>query len=85
MHVCVRACVCVCVCAQACYLHKVMMLYFFLNEGEMLARKPGDPVDGTPFVVGTVTLLKQFHSECTRDFLALLGQYLRSLVAGVQK
>ena len=41
-------------------------------------RKGG--VDFFPFVVGVITLLKQFHSIHTQKFLALLGQYVRSYV-----
>ena len=36
-----------------------------------------DPIDGAPFVVGVLTLLKQFHASCTEQFLAFLGQYVR--------
>ena len=35
-------------------------------------------LDGVPFVVGIVTLLKQFHSSTTHKFLAYLGQFVRS-------
>ena len=48
--------------------------------GGMVCKKPAEPLDGAPFVVGIITLLKQFHSENTDQFLALLGQYVRSLV-----
>lgn len=48
--------------------------------GEMVCKKPTEPVDGAPFVAGVVTLLKQFHSENTDQFLAYLGQYVRSLL-----
>eukprot|EP00300_Choanocystis_sp_HF-7_P005246 c13971_g1_i1.p1 GENE.c13971_g1_i1~~c13971_g1_i1.p1 ORF type:complete len:1115 (+),score=343.04 c13971_g1_i1:206-3346(+) len=37
-----------------------------------------EALDGPPFVVGVITLLKQFHSSHTRTFLEYLGQYLRS-------
>ena len=46
----------------------------------MVLKLPKDPLDGPPFVVGTLSLLKQFHSENTDQFLALLGQYVRSMV-----
>eukprot|EP01094_Clydonella_sp_ATCC50884_P026383 TRINITY_DN7212_c0_g1_i1.p1 TRINITY_DN7212_c0_g1~~TRINITY_DN7212_c0_g1_i1.p1 ORF type:complete len:1153 (+),score=449.83 TRINITY_DN7212_c0_g1_i1:73-3531(+) len=42
-------------------------------------RKKGG-VDFVPFVVGVITLLKQFHSIHTAKFLALCGQYVRSYV-----
>jgi WASH complex subunit strumpellin len=47
-----------------------------------MAQKPKDKnsVDAIPFVVGVITLLKQFHSVYTQQFLAYLGQYVRSLI-----
>ena len=52
----------------------------------MIAKKPGaDLLDGAPFVTGIFTLLKQFHSEITDQFLAVMGQYVRSLVEGSQR
>eukprot|EP00005_Dracoamoeba_jomungandri_P006405 CAMPEP_0174262476 /NCGR_PEP_ID=MMETSP0439-20130205/12995_1 /TAXON_ID=0 /ORGANISM="Stereomyxa ramosa, Strain Chinc5" /LENGTH=1153 /DNA_ID=CAMNT_0015347191 /DNA_START=64 /DNA_END=3525 /DNA_ORIENTATION=- len=47
----------------------------------MSKKKDKHAVDGAPFVVGVVTLLKQFHSAYTQKFLAYLGQYVRSLVS----
>ena len=54
-------------------------------SGELVSKKPSEPVDGAPFVAGIVTLLKQFHSENTDQFLALLGQYVRSLIDGATR
>ncbi|EDM16201.1 rCG59552 [Rattus norvegicus] len=44
----------------------------------MVCRKPADPVDWPPLVLGLLTLLKQFHSRYTEQFLALIGQFIRS-------
>jgi hypothetical protein len=33
-----------------------------------------EPIDGAPFVVGVLTLLKQFHASYTDQFLSFLGQ-----------
>ena len=52
-----------------------------LYAGELVCKKPTEPLDGAPFIAGTVTLLKQFHSENTEHFFALLGQYVRSAIA----
>lgn len=41
--------------------------------------------DFTPFVVGCVTLLKQFHSLHTQKFLGYLGQYIRVLVSSMDR
>lgn len=46
-------------------------------------RKGG--VDATPFIVGLITVLKQFHSIHTQKFLAYLGQYVRAWVNYSQK
>ena len=52
----------------------------------MVAKKYNDPLDSTAFVLGLLTLLKQYHSECTEMFITILGQYVRSTVdANVNK
>jgi len=48
-----------------------------------LGQKPKnkkDNLDDTPFIVGVITLLRQFHSTSTTKFLALIGQYVRVMV-----
>uniref|UniRef100_A0A6Q2WTQ8 WASH complex subunit 5 n=1 Tax=Esox lucius TaxID=8010 RepID=A0A6Q2WTQ8_ESOLU len=49
------------------------------NQG-MTCRKATDPVDWPPLVMGLLTLLKQFHSRYTEQFLALIGQFIRSVM-----
>ncbi|XP_040287602.1 WASH complex subunit 5 [Bufo bufo] len=44
----------------------------------MTCRKPADAIDWLPLVLGLLTLLKQFHSRYTEQFLALIGQFIRS-------
>ena len=39
------------------------------------------PLDGAPFVVGIVTLLKQYHSSHTTVFLQFMGQFVRASMA----
>eukprot|EP00299_Pterocystis_sp_00344_P017522 c8776_g1_i1.p1 GENE.c8776_g1_i1~~c8776_g1_i1.p1 ORF type:complete len:1014 (-),score=293.32 c8776_g1_i1:149-3190(-) len=39
-----------------------------------------DTLDGPPFIVGVLTLLKQFHSSHTQAFMSYLAQYLRAQV-----
>ena len=63
-----------CICAKHATFH-----YVFTTAG-MVPRKPGDSVDFSPFVVGIITALKQYHVETTHQFLACLGQYVRSSV-----
>lgn len=70
----------------------LLMFLFLLTQGPKfhfdtklsiltptIPRKKGG-VDGIPFVVGLITLLKQFHSIHTQKFLAYVGQYIRSYV-----
>uniref|UniRef100_A0A3Q3K6J9 WASH complex subunit 5 n=1 Tax=Monopterus albus TaxID=43700 RepID=A0A3Q3K6J9_MONAL len=54
-------------------------LQYGKNQG-MTCRKATDPVDWPPLVLGTLTLLKQFHSRYTQHFLALIGQFIRSVM-----
>jgi WASH complex subunit strumpellin len=44
----------------------------------MIGKK--DVIDGVPLVIGTVTLLKQYHYEHRNTFLAIISQYIRSIV-----
>ncbi|XP_069477717.1 WASH complex subunit 5 isoform X2 [Ambystoma mexicanum] len=52
-------------------------LQYMKNLG-MACRKPADPVDWPPLVLGILTLLKQFNSRYTEQFLSLIGQFIRS-------
>lgn len=45
------------------------------------AIKANMPLDGAPFIVGCLTILKQFHVDYTHQFVKLLSQYVRSLIA----
>uniref|UniRef100_A0A673CVP1 WASH complex subunit 5 n=1 Tax=Sphaeramia orbicularis TaxID=375764 RepID=A0A673CVP1_9TELE len=54
-------------------------LQYSKNQG-MTCRKSTDPVDWPPLVLGLLTLLKQFHSRYTHQFLALIGQFIRSIM-----
>ncbi|EFC38863.1 predicted protein [Naegleria gruberi] len=44
----------------------------------LVSKKKGDILDGTPFIVGIYTVLKQFHSSQTHLFLSFIGQYIRA-------
>uniref|UniRef100_A0A9J8BNN2 WASH complex subunit 5 n=1 Tax=Cyprinus carpio carpio TaxID=630221 RepID=A0A9J8BNN2_CYPCA len=46
----------------------------------MTCRRAADQVDWAPLVLGLLTLLKQFHSRYTEHFLALIGQFIRSIM-----
>ncbi|CAN8006003.1 unnamed protein product, partial [Ixodes pacificus] len=48
--------------------------------GGLVSKKGVESIDGLPFVLGSFTFLKQFHQDNTEQFLAYLGQYVRSLL-----
>jgi WASH complex subunit strumpellin len=55
--------------------------YAYDTKLQILApRDRRDACDATPFVVGVITLLKQFHSSDTHHFIQLLCQHLRCLI-----
>ncbi|KAG8010235.1 WASH complex subunit 5 [Nibea albiflora] len=57
--------------------------FFFCSPNvvdRMTCRKATDPVDWPPLVLGLLTLLKQFHSRYTHQFMALIGQFIRSIM-----
>ncbi|XP_076869010.1 WASH complex subunit 5 [Brachyhypopomus gauderio] len=54
-------------------------LQYTKSQG-MTCRKATDPVDWVPLVLGLLTLLKQFHSRYAEQFLALIGQFIRSVM-----
>ncbi|CAB4023119.1 WASH complex subunit strumpellin, partial [Paramuricea clavata] len=63
-----------------CVISQLPKLVYVKQLSGMVPRKPGDTVDFAPFVVGIITALKQYHVETTHQFLACLGQYVRSSV-----
>eukprot|EP01027_Heterolobosea_sp_BB2_P020448 GEZU01029172.1.p1 GENE.GEZU01029172.1~~GEZU01029172.1.p1 ORF type:complete len:329 (-),score=113.98 GEZU01029172.1:176-1027(-) len=65
------------------FLFVIAQLPKFVHDpaiDSMVCKKKDDPLDGTPFVVGIITLLKQFHSSHKDLFLAYLGQYVRAQI-----
>ncbi|XP_059692045.1 WASH complex subunit 5 isoform X2 [Gavia stellata] len=44
----------------------------------VVCKRPADQIDWLPLVLGLLTLMKQFHSRYTEQFLALIGQFIRS-------
>lgn len=48
--------------------------------GTLVRSRSSEALDGTPLVYGICTLLKQLHPTVTRQFLAYLGQYVRTAV-----
>lgn len=59
-------------------LSQIPKLTYDKSFGGLVCKDKKQPLDGVPFVVGIVTILKQFHSSVTHKFLAFLGQYVRS-------
>lgn len=75
-----------------CRFHVKLILQLFVYQsllrhvllilctGELVCRKPSDPIDGAPFIAGVITLLKQFHSDNVDKYLALCCQFIKSSV-----
>jgi len=61
-------------------LSQLQRLTFNKTVESLLSKKQGENVDGPPFVVGLITLLKQFHSTHTHRFFAYMGQYIRAQI-----
>lgn len=40
----------------------------------------GDSVDGTPFVIGFLTILRQFHPELVNQFFRLGSQFVNACI-----
>lgn len=57
--------------SKLCYLKKI---------GGLVAKKQSDLIDGPPFLAGFVTLMRQYHSDVTEEYLQYMCQYVRSLV-----
>ena len=55
-------------------------LTYFRKIGTLTAKKQSEAIDGPPFVTGMVTLLRQYHSDVTDEFLQYTCQYIRSLL-----
>ncbi|XP_014669948.1 PREDICTED: WASH complex subunit strumpellin-like [Priapulus caudatus] len=55
-------------------------LQYIKSLGLLQSKKLTDHLDEVPFIVGTFTLLRQFHPENTNHFFALLGQFIKSTV-----
>ena len=51
---------------------------FFYFIGNMIGKK--EMIDGVPLVIGTMTLLKQYHFDHRDMFLEIISQYIRSIV-----
>ncbi|KAF6031773.1 KIAA0196 [Bugula neritina] len=44
-----------------------------------MSKRMTDGLDGAPFVIGCLTVLKQFNSTLTDTFFQLLAQYIKTL------
>ena len=56
-----------------------------LFKGELVSRRAAEQIDGLPFIVGMVTLYKQFHSKNADQFFSYVAQYVKSLVQASQR
>lgn len=55
-------------------------LVYVSKLGGLISKRNVEMIDGLPFILGSFTFLKQFHRDNTSQFLAYLGQYVRSNV-----
>ncbi|XP_036338292.1 WASH complex subunit homolog 5 isoform X1 [Rhagoletis pomonella] len=55
-------------------------LQFTLNTNSLLAKNAKDNIDGTPLLVGLLTVLQQFHKEVKFLYLTYLCQYATVIV-----
>eukprot|EP01125_Pyxidicula_operculata_P012814 TRINITY_DN4218_c0_g1_i3.p1 TRINITY_DN4218_c0_g1~~TRINITY_DN4218_c0_g1_i3.p1 ORF type:complete len:1114 (+),score=245.98 TRINITY_DN4218_c0_g1_i3:40-3381(+) len=58
-------------------LRQLSRFTFEAHLGER-PRTKKETIDDTPFVIGLITILKQFHSSNVTEFLTYIGQFLRS-------
>lgn len=61
-------------------ISQVTKFQYNSSLGNLVHKKEKKAFDSTPFVVGFITLLKQFHSSTTHKLFAYMGQYVRSLI-----
>ncbi|CAG2056387.1 unnamed protein product [Timema podura] len=61
-------------------ISQVPKLLYIKNIG-LVCKKPQDPIDGVPFIVGIQTILKQFHPEVRNQYLLYMGQFIKSHIA----
>mmetsp|Transcript_15193 Transcript_15193/g.38374 ORF Transcript_15193/g.38374 Transcript_15193/m.38374 type:complete len:276 (+) Transcript_15193:812-1639(+) len=66
------------------FLFVIAHLHKFTYEkaiGSLMCKSKNEAFDGVPFVVGVLTILKQFHSSHTQTFIAYLSQFVRVSIA----
>lgn len=54
-------------------------LIYVKNMSTLIGKKLAEHIDGTAFVVGTMTILKQYHSDILQLFIDYLAQYVNSM------
>lgn len=55
-------------------------LQFMVNTNSLLAKNIKDSIDGTPLLVGLLTVLQQFHKDVKLLYLTYLCQYVTVIV-----
>mmetsp|Transcript_21478 Transcript_21478/g.35261 ORF Transcript_21478/g.35261 Transcript_21478/m.35261 type:complete len:1140 (+) Transcript_21478:113-3532(+) len=65
-------------------LEQLQKLKWNKRISTLTAKNQRDGVDGGPLVVGVITILKQFHSSHTTQFLRYLAQYVNVSVSGAK-
>lgn len=52
---------------------KINNSVYHLFKGNLISRKLSDNIDGAPFIIGTFSILKQFHKDNMNKFLSCLA------------
>lgn len=69
-------------CAVAIFLltlSHLSKLVYVKNISTLIGKKPVDHIDGTSFIVGVLTVLKQFHSDVTHSFIEHIARYTTAI------
>ncbi|KAL9649133.1 hypothetical protein ABK040_004155 [Willaertia magna] len=64
-----------------CFLFLLHVMDKFIYNSSidcLISKKKGDILDGTPFIIGILTILKQFHISQLNLFISYIGQFIRS-------
>ncbi|EDQ84496.1 uncharacterized protein MONBRDRAFT_34678 [Monosiga brevicollis MX1] len=64
-------------------LSQLQRFSFARQLGTLVSRKQGDDVDGTVFIAGLITLLRQFHVSHQLSFQGMFAQHVRAQIQTV--
>jgi len=65
-------------------IHHANRFKYDQNIDSLIRAQKNDQIDGIPFVVGIITVLKQFNIHQRRMFLRYMGQYVKMIIVTLQ-